>query len=145
MGLKGTLQMLVGEIFSAFAGNPGAGNLVVEFFGTPLRPQKQALKRVKDEKVYSTYSLSPEFGGFPSSQLCKPARFCDAMVGPLLRKGHSWSNSWEFPNLVVLNLVECKFYGGALLRPFALLALAFAPFCGLQVRALLRTCVSQTY
>ena len=35
---------------------------------------------------------------------------------------------WEFPNLVVSNLVVCDFY--ALLRPFALFCgLAFALFC----------------
>ena len=50
-----------------------------------------------------------------------------------LHKAHGIGFHWEFPNLVVLNLVICNFYAEALfcalLRPFAL-------FC-----ALLRTCV----
>ena len=51
----------------------------------------------------------------------------------------------EFPNLVVLNLVVCKFYAKtlfcALLRPFALFCeLAFALFCG-QLRSFALICV----
>ena len=38
------------------------------------------------------------------------------------------SLSWEFPNLVVLNLVVCNFYADAL---FCALWRSFAPFCAL--------------